>query len=154
MSTTAKMAKYRKQMAALEAHKAEMAKPEDQRDKSKLLRPRDIIKMRKADRMLRVLSRKLYLCFKAALSRQYSDQSRRSSRHSIDDLASTPLSTNPKACPVPVLVLDCRGVVVTPAMRFAYHRSELARKTAVDVRRRLRPSKTLHLLESAQPYRG
>jgi ribosomal protein S14 len=47
MSTTAKMAKYRKQLAALDAHKAEMAKPEDQRDKSKLLRPRDLIKIRK-----------------------------------------------------------------------------------------------------------
>lgn len=47
MSTTAKMAQYRKQMAAVEAHKAELAKPEDQRDKSKLLRPRDLIRMRK-----------------------------------------------------------------------------------------------------------
>lgn len=47
MSTTAKMAKYRKQLAALEAHRAEMAKPEDQRDKSKLLRPRDLIRIRK-----------------------------------------------------------------------------------------------------------
>jgi small subunit ribosomal protein S14 len=47
MSTTAKMAKYRKQQAAVEAHKAEMAKPEDQRDKSKLLRPRDLIKIRR-----------------------------------------------------------------------------------------------------------
>ncbi len=47
MSTTAKMAQYRKQMAAVEAHKAELAKPEDQRDKSKLLRPRDLIRIRK-----------------------------------------------------------------------------------------------------------
>ena len=38
MSTTAKMAKYKKQMAALSAHKAEMAKPEGQRDASKVLR--------------------------------------------------------------------------------------------------------------------
>ena len=47
MSTTAKMAKYRKQLAALEVHKAELAKPEAQRDKAKLLRPRDLIRMRK-----------------------------------------------------------------------------------------------------------
>ena len=47
MSTTAKMARYKKQMEALDAHKAEMAKPEDQRDKTKLLRPRDLIKIRR-----------------------------------------------------------------------------------------------------------
>jgi ribosomal protein S14 len=47
MSTTAKMAKFRKQQEALAAHKAEMAKPEEQRDRSKLLRPRDLIRMRK-----------------------------------------------------------------------------------------------------------
>lgn len=47
MSTTAKLAKHRKEQKALAAHKAELAKPEDQRDKAKLLRPRDIIKMRR-----------------------------------------------------------------------------------------------------------
>jgi ribosomal protein S14 len=47
MSTTAKMAQYRKQMAALDAHKAEMAKPEGERDKTKLLRPRDLIRIRR-----------------------------------------------------------------------------------------------------------
>jgi ribosomal protein S14 len=46
MSTTAKLAQYKKQMAALDAHRAEMKKPEDQRDKTKLLRPRDLIKIR------------------------------------------------------------------------------------------------------------
>ncbi|MFO0848094.1 MAG: 30S ribosomal protein S14 [Gemmataceae bacterium] len=46
MSTKAKMAKYKKQMASLSAHKAEMAKPEGQRDESKLLRPRDLIRIR------------------------------------------------------------------------------------------------------------
>lgn len=46
MSTTAKMAQHKKQLAAFEAHKAEMKKPEDQRDASKLLRPRDIIRIR------------------------------------------------------------------------------------------------------------
>lgn len=47
MSTTAKMAKYKKQLAALAAHKAEMAKPADQRDASKLMRPRDLIRIRR-----------------------------------------------------------------------------------------------------------
>ena len=46
MSTTAKMAKYRKQMAVLAVHKAELAKPEDQRDVHKMLRPRDLIRIR------------------------------------------------------------------------------------------------------------
>ena len=46
MSTTAKMAQYKKQMEALDAHKAEMKKPADQRDQTKLLRPRDIIRIR------------------------------------------------------------------------------------------------------------
>lgn len=46
MSTTAKMAKFKKQMSALAEHKAELAKPEDQRDASKILRPRDLIRIR------------------------------------------------------------------------------------------------------------
>jgi len=46
MSTTAKRAQYKKQLASIEAHKAELAKPEDQRDKKKLLRPRDLIRIR------------------------------------------------------------------------------------------------------------
>jgi ribosomal protein S14 len=46
MSTTAKLARHKKELAALDAHRAEMKKPEDQRDKSKLLRPRDIIRIR------------------------------------------------------------------------------------------------------------
>ena len=40
------MAKFRKDQAALAAHKLEMAKPEEQRDRSKVLRPRDLIRMR------------------------------------------------------------------------------------------------------------
>lgn len=47
MSTTAKMAKYKKQLAALASHKAEMAKPAEQRDAAKLLRPRDLIRIRR-----------------------------------------------------------------------------------------------------------
>ncbi len=46
MSTDAKMAQHRKQMAAIAAHKAELAKPEAQRDKKKILRPRDLIRIR------------------------------------------------------------------------------------------------------------
>ena len=46
MSTTAKLAQYKKQMAALDAHRAELKKPEDQRDKTKIMRPRDIIRIR------------------------------------------------------------------------------------------------------------
>ena len=46
MSTTAKMARYKKQMAELAVHRAELAKPEEQRDPSKLLRPRDLIRIR------------------------------------------------------------------------------------------------------------
>jgi len=46
MSTEAKMVKYKRQLAALDAHKAELAKPEDQQDKAKMLRPRDLIRIR------------------------------------------------------------------------------------------------------------
>ena len=37
MSTNAKEAKYRRQLAAVEAHKAELKKPADQQDKTKYL---------------------------------------------------------------------------------------------------------------------
>ncbi len=46
MSTTAKMAKFKRQLAALALHRAELAKPEGQRDPSKMLRPRDLIRIR------------------------------------------------------------------------------------------------------------
>lgn len=46
MSTTAKMAKFKRQLAALAAHRAELAKPEGQRDASKIMRPRDLIRIR------------------------------------------------------------------------------------------------------------
>ncbi|QEL19980.1 uS14 family ribosomal protein [Limnoglobus roseus] len=46
MAKTAKLVRYKKQLKALAVHRAEMAKPEDQRDKTKLLRPRDIIRIR------------------------------------------------------------------------------------------------------------
>jgi small subunit ribosomal protein S14 len=46
MSTNAKEARFRVQMIALDAHRKEMAKPEGQRDAAKLMRPRDLIKIR------------------------------------------------------------------------------------------------------------
>jgi small subunit ribosomal protein S14 len=46
MATTAKRVRYLREMEALEAHLAEMAKPDDQRDKTKILRPRDLIRIR------------------------------------------------------------------------------------------------------------
>ena len=46
MSTTAKMARYKVQMAAVALHRAELAKPEAQRDVTKMLRPRDLIRIR------------------------------------------------------------------------------------------------------------
>ena len=42
----AKLAQYKKQMAALDAHRAEIKKPADQQDKTKILRPRDLIRIR------------------------------------------------------------------------------------------------------------
>jgi ribosomal protein S14 len=47
MAKTAKMVRYKNQLKALAAHRAELAKPEDQQDKTKLLRPRDIIRIRR-----------------------------------------------------------------------------------------------------------
>ncbi|OWK36385.1 uS14 family ribosomal protein [Fimbriiglobus ruber] len=46
MSTDAKAAQFRVQMAALDAHRAEMAKPEAQRNPAKVMEPRDRIKIR------------------------------------------------------------------------------------------------------------
>jgi ribosomal protein S14 len=46
MSTNAKEARFRKQMASLEVHRREMAKPEGQRDAAKLMAPRALIKIR------------------------------------------------------------------------------------------------------------
>lgn len=46
MSTNSKEATFRRQMAKLEAHRAEIAKPESQRDPTKLMPARDRIKIR------------------------------------------------------------------------------------------------------------
>ena len=46
MSTNSKEARFRRDMKRLEAHKVEMKKPADQRTKSKVLEPRQLIRIR------------------------------------------------------------------------------------------------------------
>lgn len=46
MSTNAQEAKYRRQMAALDVHRAELKKPADQRDPAKILKGRELIQIR------------------------------------------------------------------------------------------------------------
>ncbi len=46
MSTNAKEARYRLQSAAMDAHRAELKKPADQQDKSKMMSGRDMIRVR------------------------------------------------------------------------------------------------------------
>ena len=65
MSTKAKMVQYKRQMADVAAHKAELAKPEAQRDKTKLLRPRDLIRIRRRCQLTgrsRAVLRKFGVC--------------------------------------------------------------------------------------------
>lgn len=65
MSTKAKMVRYKQQMAELAVHRAEMAKPEAQRDKTKLLRPRDLIRIRRRCQLTgraRAVYRKFGVC--------------------------------------------------------------------------------------------
>ncbi len=65
MSTTAKMAKYKKQLAALDAHRKELAKPEGQRDQSKILQPRELIRIRQRCQLTgrpRAVFRKFGIC--------------------------------------------------------------------------------------------
>jgi small subunit ribosomal protein S14 len=65
MSTKAKMVRYKQQMEAVAAHKAELAKPESQQDKSKLLRPRDLIRIRRRCQLTgrpRAVLRKFGVC--------------------------------------------------------------------------------------------
>ena len=47
MSTNAKEAKHRRQLTALAAHRAELKKPEGQRDKAKMVPGRDLIKIQR-----------------------------------------------------------------------------------------------------------
>ena len=46
MSTNSKEARFRRDMKRLEGHKAELVKPADQRDKKKVLQPRQLIRIR------------------------------------------------------------------------------------------------------------
>lgn len=65
MSTTAKMARYKLQLEALDAHRAELAKPEGERDKTKMLRPRDLIRIRRRCQLTgrsRAVYRKFGVC--------------------------------------------------------------------------------------------
>ncbi len=47
MSTNAKEAKFRRQLAALEKHRAEMAKPAGQRNPANLMEPLELIRIRR-----------------------------------------------------------------------------------------------------------
>jgi ribosomal protein S14 len=65
MATEPKFAKFKKQMAALEAHRAELRKPEAERNKQKILQPRELIKIRLRCRLCgrpRAVYRKFGVC--------------------------------------------------------------------------------------------
>lgn len=46
MSTNAKEAQFRRELKRIEAHKAEMKKPEGSRDPGKVMEPRELIRVR------------------------------------------------------------------------------------------------------------
>ncbi len=65
MSTNAKEARFKVQLAALEAHRQEMAKPVEQRNAAKLLLPRERIKIRMRCKLCgrgRAVYRKFGIC--------------------------------------------------------------------------------------------
>jgi ribosomal protein S14 len=65
MSTNAKEAKFKRQIAALDAHRAELKKPADQRDAGKLMPGKDRIKIRLRCRLCgrgRAVYRKFGVC--------------------------------------------------------------------------------------------
>lgn len=65
MSTNAKEARFRRDMKLLEKHKVEMAKPVEQRDRLKVLEPRDLIRIRMRCRLCgrgRAVYRKFGIC--------------------------------------------------------------------------------------------
>ena len=65
MATEAKVVKFEKQMKAFEAHRAEMKKDPGKRDATKVLQPRDIIKIRLRCRICgrpRAVYRKFGIC--------------------------------------------------------------------------------------------
>ena len=65
MATEAKVVKFEKQMKAFEAHRAEMKKDPAKRDATKVMQPRDIIKIRLRCRICgrpRAVYRKFGIC--------------------------------------------------------------------------------------------
>jgi small subunit ribosomal protein S14 len=66
MATVPKRAKFKKQMKAFEQHRQEMLKPDEtQRDKSKVLEPRELIRIRLRCRLCgrpRAVYRKFGIC--------------------------------------------------------------------------------------------
>jgi small subunit ribosomal protein S14 len=65
MSTNAKEARFRSQMKAVEAHKAEKAKEPGQQDKTKILEGRELIRIRLRCRLCgrsRAVYRKFGIC--------------------------------------------------------------------------------------------
>jgi ribosomal protein S14 len=65
MSTESKRVKFKKQMARFEAHKRELAKDPEKRDKQKLLKPREVIRIRLRCRLCgrpRAVYRKFGVC--------------------------------------------------------------------------------------------
>jgi small subunit ribosomal protein S14 len=65
MSTNAKEARYKRELKKIEAHKAEMRKPAAQRDKAKIMAPRDLIHIRSRCKICgrgRAVYRKFGIC--------------------------------------------------------------------------------------------
>lgn len=65
MSTNAKEAKHRRQVEALEAHRAELKKPADQQDKTKLVPGREKIRLQRRCQICgraRAVYRKFGIC--------------------------------------------------------------------------------------------
>ena len=65
MSTTAKMARYKRELKKIEAHKAEMRKPEAQRDKAKVMPAHELVHIRQRCKICgrpRAVYRKFGIC--------------------------------------------------------------------------------------------
>lgn len=65
MSTNAKEAQYRVELKKIDAHKAEMRKPEAARDKAKVMEPRELIRVRTRCKLCgraRAVYRKFGIC--------------------------------------------------------------------------------------------
>jgi len=65
MSTTAKMARYKRELKKIEAHKAEMRKPEAQRNKAKVMAPGELAHVRQRCKICgrpRAVYRKFGIC--------------------------------------------------------------------------------------------